>query len=107
MIKHHNEEIKIVTSQKNFLLIKKLKQFITIEVKSIIMKTFIKTSCLTLAIFNNVNVFCRCSYRDKKNNTNSSRGGGKIPLIQRGTQVAKIQPQKVKLLQYTSELFLK
>ncbi len=85
-----------------------MKQFITIEVKSIIMKTSIKTSCLTLAIFNNVNVFCRCSYRDKKNNTNSSKGGGKkIPLIQRGTQVAKIQPQKVKLLQYTSELFLK
>lgn len=54
-----------------------MKQFITIEVKSIIMKTSIKTSCLTLAIFNNVNVFCRCSYRDKKNNTNSSRGGEK------------------------------
>ena len=68
------------------------------------MKTFIKTSCLTLAIFNNVNTFCKCSCRDKKNNTNSSKK--KIPLIQRGTQVTKIQPQKVKLLQYTSELFL-
>lgn len=85
MIKHHNEEIKIVTSQKNFLLIKKLKQFITIEVKSIIMKTFIKTSCLTLAIFNNVNVFCRCSYRDKKNNTNSSRGGKNTTHTTRNT----------------------